>query len=50
MEFGERVKYSSVTRLSKSAAEMFYIAFRINDKNGATIARAAETDGVLNLV
>lgn len=45
-----RVKYSSVTILNKSAAETFYIAFTINDKHGATIARAAETGSLLNLV
>lgn len=43
-----RVKCSSVTSLTKSAREMFYITFRIDDENGATIARAAGTDGVLN--
>ena len=29
---------------------MFYIAVGIDDTNGAAVARAAETDRVLNLV
>ena len=31
-------------------ADMFYIAVGIDDTNGAAVARAAETDRVLNLV